>query len=66
MSESINECVQYLRRDEEGCEEGTSDRQVEEAIRGKAQGKLLALPAPAASAAVDMRPTNDDDFDGVD
>lgn len=66
VSESINECVQYLRRDEEGCEEGTSDRQVEEAIRGKAQGKLLALPAPAASAAVDMRPTNDEDFDGVD
>lgn len=66
VSEGINECVQYLRRDEEGCEEGTSDRQVEEAILGKSQGKLLALPAPAASAAVDMRPTNDDDFDGVD
>jgi hypothetical protein len=66
VSESISECVQYLRRDEEGCEEGTSDRQVEEATRGRSRGELLALPAPAASAAVDMRPTNADDFDGVD
>jgi len=66
VSESINECVQYLRRDEEGCEEGASDRQVEEAVRGRAKGELLALPAPAASAAIDMQPTNDEDFDGVD
>ena len=66
VSEGINGCVQYLRRDEEGCEEGTSDRQVEEAVRGRAGGELLALPAPAASAAVDMQPTNDEDFDGVD
>ena len=67
VSEGINGCVQYLRRDEEGCEDGTSDRQVEEAIRGgRAGGELLALPAPAASAAVDMQPTNDEDFDGVD
>eukprot|EP00980_Cylindrotheca_fusiformis_P004273 scaffold918_cov126-Cylindrotheca_fusiformis.AAC.52 len=30
VSERINECVQYLRRDEEGTEEGSSDRLVEE------------------------------------
>jgi len=69
VGEGINGCVQYLRRDEEGCEDGTSDRQVEEAITsrgGRAGGELLALPAPAASAAVDMQPTNDEDFDGVD
>lgn len=32
VSERINECVQYLRRDEEGTEEGSSDRMVEEHI----------------------------------
>ncbi|KAL3939854.1 MAG: hypothetical protein SGBAC_005489 [Bacillariaceae sp.] len=42
VSESINECVQYLRRDEEGAAEGSSDRMVEEATRRRLQ---LALPA---------------------
>lgn len=36
VSERINECVQYLRRDEEGTEEGSSDRLVDEHI-GKLQ-----------------------------
>lgn len=42
VSERINECVQYLRRDEEGTEEGSSDRMVEEATRKRLQ---LALPS---------------------
>jgi hypothetical protein len=29
VSDRINECVQYLRRDEDGTEEGSSDRLVE-------------------------------------
>jgi hypothetical protein len=37
VSDRINECVQYLRRDEDGTEEGSSDRLVEK-VR-------LALPS---------------------
>jgi hypothetical protein len=35
VSEQINECVQYLRRDEEGMNEGSSDLMVEEATKLK-------------------------------
>jgi hypothetical protein len=41
ISERISECVQFLRRDEEGMKEGSSDRMIEEATRKKV---LLALP----------------------
>jgi len=38
-----------------------------EIVRGWAKAELLALPeAPAASAAIEMRPTNGEDLDGVD
>jgi len=53
VSDRINECVQYLRRDEEGTEEGSSDKQVAEAVElVKGEGNLLALPAPSASSGV--------------
>lgn len=61
ISASINECVQYLRRDEEGCEEGSSDRRLEDVVRGRRE--LLALPAPLPSAGMAMPK---DDFDAVD
>lgn len=57
VSTQINECVQYLRRDEEGTEEGSSDNQVDEAVRTK----LLALPAPS----VEMGP-KDENLDELD
>ena len=57
VNTQINECVQYLRRDEEGTEEGSSDNQVDEAVRTK----LLALPAPS----VEMGP-KDENLDELD
>lgn len=54
VSERINECVQFLRRDEEGTAEGSSD----ETVR-------LALES---SAALQIQANNkeDEDYDGVD
>jgi len=62
VSEKINECVQYLRRDEEGTEEGSSDRLVDEFV--SVGGKMLALPAPSASEQVGGK--KDEDYDEVD
>lgn len=42
VSDRINECVQYLRRDEDGTDEGSSDRLVEKSSR---QELRLALPS---------------------
>jgi Domain of unknown function (DUF383)/Domain of unknown function (DUF384) len=41
VSEGINECVQFLRRDEEGTEEGSSDRLVEKEYTPGTKLKLL-------------------------
>lgn len=51
VSEMINECVQYLRRDEEGTEEGSSDKLVAD-FYAKASPQMLG--------------TAKDDFDAVD
>ncbi len=59
VSERINECVQFLRRDEQGTEEGSSDRFVTESVGNK----MLALPAPSASEQVGG---NDEDYDELD
>ncbi len=63
ISERINEIVQFLRRDEEGTEEGSSDKFVEEAY-GVHNEKLLALPAPSAAEQIGAQ--NDGDYDDVD
>jgi len=63
VSERINEIVQYLRRDEQGTEEGSSDRFVEEAYKSN-NGKLLMLPAPSASEQIGAK--HSDDYDDVD
>ena len=63
VSERINEIVQYLRRDEQGTEEGSSDRFVEEAYKSN-NGKLLLLPAPSASEQIGAK--HSDDYDDVD
>ena len=60
VSERINEIVQFLRRDEEGTEEGSSDRFVDEAYNQK----FLALPAPSASEQIGAK--NNADYDDVD
>ena len=61
VSERINECVQFLRRDEEGMEEGSSDIMVQEKI--KSSSPLLALPASSSSIQL---ASSSDDYDGVD
>jgi hypothetical protein len=58
VSERINECVQFLRRDEEGTYEGSSDDVVDDVLKGS----LLALPASSSAAQV----TSKADFDDVD
>ena len=66
VSEKISECVNFLRRDEEGSKEGSSDRQVygeeeeEEQDRKKIAGLLEASPSAT------IAPPSDEDFDGVD
>jgi Domain of unknown function (DUF383)/Domain of unknown function (DUF384) len=53
VSERIDECVQFLRRDEEGTPEGSSDMMVEESLkRPKTSGQITLL--------------NDQDYDAVD
>lgn len=61
VSVRINECVEYLRRDEQGTQEGSSDQMVEEAIKGPASPRL-ALPALSASHEVGST----EDYDDVD
>jgi hypothetical protein len=53
VSDAINECVQFLRRDEDGTAEGSSDRMVTDTYR-----------KPSASGQVIGR--NNEDFDSVD
>lgn len=67
VSERFLECVQYLRRDEEGTEEGSSDRRAyERYARGmllaNSEKNLKALPPSTAS----REDEQDDDYDGID
>ena len=68
ISERINECVQYLRRDEEGTAEGSSDQLVQDTIFGGNNRKKLLL-LPSASPAIGNGGgdgDDDDDYDAVD
>jgi len=58
VSERIDECVQFLRRDEEGTVEGSSDRMVEEALTKT----RLALPVSCTARQVGAN----EDYDDVD
>jgi hypothetical protein len=58
VSERISECVQFLRRDEEGMEEGSSDRLVEESLKPS----RLALPTSCTANLVG----SNEDYDDVD
>ena len=51
VSERINECVQFLRRDEQGTDEGSSDRLIDEEYTPAS--KLKLLPSSQVSAGVD-------------
>lgn len=61
ISDRISDCVQFLRRDEDGTDEGSSDRMMYGSV--SVNGKMLALPAPSASEQVRGK---DEDYDGVD
>ncbi|KAL9187152.1 hypothetical protein ACHAXT_010872 [Thalassiosira profunda] len=74
VSERMLECVQYLRRDEEGTEEGSSDRRAYERYargmiaRDGEKNKALALP-PSTTAAEGSGAEGaggEEDYDGVD
>ncbi len=49
VSERISDCVQYLRRDEEGTDEGSSDRMVEEHFQNLAQSSEQITGARTAT-----------------
>jgi len=68
VNERIQECVQFLRRDEEGTSEGSSDFFVEEAYSGSGGGKkkLLALPAPSAAGEIRSSLQEEEEYDDVD
>jgi hypothetical protein len=59
VSERISECVNYLRRDEENTQDGSSDQFVDDSVAKK----MLALPAPSASEQVGG---HDEDYDELD
>jgi len=63
ISERINECVQYIRRDEEGTQEGSSDQLVDESVT--INSKLLMLPSPSPCENVETLVSHDD-YDNVD
>jgi hypothetical protein len=56
VSERISECVQFLRRDEEGMEEGSSDKLVEESFKRSRQ----ALPTSSTANLVESNENYDD------
>jgi hypothetical protein len=68
VSDKISECVNFLRRDEEGSAEGSSDKQVyaedddddDDVDRKRIAGLLEASPSATIS------PPTDEDFDDVD
>ena len=78
VSERLLECVQYLRRDEEGTEEGSSDKRAyEKYARGmimedgmKNRSDLKMLPPSTTSAPVEDAKKGDDgddeDYDNID
>lgn len=74
VSERLFECVQYLRRDEEGTEEGSSDRRAyEKYARGMVErdgAKNIVEKVSAASSGSIITSTTaaerDDDYDDVD
>lgn len=55
VSERINECVQFLRRDEDGTAEGSSDQMVEESLK-----------RPTTSMQITMLGDGNEDYDAVD
>jgi len=63
VNDRIEECVQFLRRDEEGTQEGSSDVFVDDAYTGNK--KLLALPAPSAADEI-RSSTDEEEYDDVD
>jgi hypothetical protein len=58
VSERIDECVQFLKRDEEGTAEGSSDRLVEEAFTKKRLALLVSSTAKQIGG--------NEDYDDVD
>lgn len=62
VSERINECVQYLRRDEEGTYDGHSDDFVNASV-GNKNATAKALPMSTSAATVGKANTNYDDVD---
>jgi len=59
VSERISDCVQFIRRDEEGTQEGSSDDMVHSYVNAK--GNLLALPS--SSKQIGTASNNLDDVD---
>jgi hypothetical protein len=53
VSDRMNECVQFLRRDEEGTDEGSSDRLIEEEYTPATKLKLLSSSQVSAGADYD-------------
>eukprot|EP00535_Pseudo-nitzschia_heimii_P000071 CAMPEP_0197180960 /NCGR_PEP_ID=MMETSP1423-20130617/5382_1 /TAXON_ID=476441 /ORGANISM="Pseudo-nitzschia heimii, Strain UNC1101" /LENGTH=522 /DNA_ID=CAMNT_0042631109 /DNA_START=91 /DNA_END=1659 /DNA_ORIENTATION=+ len=75
VSEKIGECVNFLRRDEAGTAEGSSDNQVygedddeddgKDGTGGGGGGRIAGLLTASASTTI-APPPSDEEFDGVD
>ncbi|KAL3769893.1 hypothetical protein ACHAWU_007099 [Discostella pseudostelligera] len=73
VSERLFECVQYLRRDEEGTEEGSSDRRAYEKyargmveMDGAKNRKTAGLLLPPSTTTTFDTTERDDDYDNID
>ena len=62
VSERINECVQYIRRDEQGTQEGSSDKMVEDSLNNNRPSKKPLLLPPSTTQQVG----SNEDYDDVD
>jgi Domain of unknown function (DUF383)/Domain of unknown function (DUF384) len=66
VSSRIDDCVQYLRRDEAGTAEGSSDQLVGNAYKPIAAPQSSATRTTSTTAAFPIVGRDDDDFDAVD
>jgi len=66
VSDKISECVNFLRRDEEGTREGSSDKQVYGEDDNNDDSDKVVAGLLEASPSPQIAPSSEEDFDGVD
>mmetsp|Transcript_441 Transcript_441/g.701 ORF Transcript_441/g.701 Transcript_441/m.701 type:complete len:349 (+) Transcript_441:1-1047(+) len=67
ISEKIGDCVNFLRRDEAGMQEGASDQLIYDTYNVGKTKRLLTLPTPSPAGQISSSSSsNQDDYDDID